>query len=132
MADVKDPQKLVDDIARQQNEEDLGLPKRIGEAAVKGAKAVKDKVNEDLTGGAYVGSRLNMPSNTRMGKLSPSDAALVNKYDASEEGQKAKFERRHGIPSSTKDNRMGMKAGGKVKSASFRADGCAIRGKTRA
>jgi hypothetical protein len=27
---------------------------------------------------------------------------------------------------------MGMKAGGKVKSASSRADGCAIRGKTRA
>jgi hypothetical protein len=132
MADVKDPQKLVDDIARQQNEEDLGLPKRIGEAVVKGAKAVKDKVNEDLTGGAYVGSRLNMPSNTRMGKVSPSDARLVNEYDASEEGKKAKFERRNAIPSSTKDNRSGMKAGGKVKSASARADGCAIRGKTRA
>ena len=27
---------------------------------------------------------------------------------------------------------MGMKSGGKVKSASSRADGCAIRGKTRA
>ena len=28
--------------------------------------------------------------------------------------------------------RMGMKAGGKVKSASARADGCCIRGKTKA
>lgn len=31
-----------------------------------------------------------------------------------------------------KEKAMGMKAGGKVKSASARADGCAIRGKTRA
>jgi hypothetical protein len=31
-----------------------------------------------------------------------------------------------------KEKAMGMKAGGKVKSASSRADGCAIRGKTRA
>ena len=128
----KSPDKIVADIDAAQNKEDLELPKRIGEAVVKGAKSVKDKVNEDLTGGAYVGSRLNMPSNTRMGKLSPSDTRLVNEYDASPEGKTAKFERRHGIPSSTKDNRNGMKAGGKVSSASKRADGCAIRGKTRA
>jgi len=128
----KSPDKIVADIDAAQNKEDLELPKRIGEAVVKGAKAVKNKVDEDLTGGAYVGSRLNMPSNTRMGKVSPSDARLVNEYDASEEGKKAKFERRNAIPSSTKDNRNGMKAGGKVSSASKRADGCAIRGKTRA
>jgi hypothetical protein len=128
----KSPDKIVADIDAAQNKEDLELPKRIGEAVVKGAKAVKNKVDEDLTGGAYVGSRLNMPSNTRMGKVSPSDARLVNENDASEEGTKAKFERRNAIPSSTKDNRNGMKAGGKVSSASKRADGCAIRGKTRA
>jgi hypothetical protein len=128
----KSPDKIVADIDAEQNKEDLGLPKRIGEAVVKGAKAVKDKVDEDLTGGAYVGSRLNLPSNTRMGKVSPSDARLVNEYDASPEGKTAKFERRNAIPSSTKDNRNGMKAGGKVSSASKRADGCAIRGKTRA
>jgi hypothetical protein len=129
---AKSPDQIVADIDRKQNEEDLDLPRRAGEAIVKGAKSVKDKVNEDLTGGAYVGSRLNLPSNTRMGKVSPSDARLVNEYDASPEGKTAKFERRHGIPSSTKDNRMGMKKGGSVKSASARADGCCIRGKTRA
>ena len=128
----KSPDKIVADIDAAQNKEDLELPKRIGEAVVKGAKAVKDKVDEDLTGGAYVGSRLNMPSKTRFGKLSPEDTRLLNKQDASPEGQIAKMERRNGIPSSTKDNRNGMKAGGKVKSASSRADGCAIRGKTRA
>ena len=128
----KSPDKIVADIDAAQNKEDLELPKRVVEAVSKGAKTVKDKVDEDLTGGAYVGSRLNMPSNTRMGKVSPSDARLVNEYDASEEGKMAKFERRNGIPSSTKGNRNGMKSGGKVKSASSRADGCAIRGKTRA
>ena len=120
------PDEIVADIDRRQNEEDRDLIPRIGRMA-------KEKLNEDLTGGAYVGSRLNMPSNTRLGKLSPEDTRLLNEYDASPEGKTAKFERRNGIPSSTKDNRMGMKKGGAVKSsASKRADGCCIRGKTRA
>jgi hypothetical protein len=39
-----------------------------------------------------------------------------------------------GIPSDKMDKmkKMNYKAGGKVKSASSRADGCCIRGKTRA
>ena len=36
----------------------------------------------ETEGGAYVGSRLNMPSNTRLGKLSPEDTRLLNKQDA--------------------------------------------------
>ena len=121
---AKSPDQIVADIDRQQNEEDKDLLPRAG-------RMLKDKIDEDLTGGAYVGSRLNMPSNTRLGKISAGDTALLNKYDASKEGQTAKIERRYGIPSSTKDNRMGMKKGGSVSSASKRADGCAIRGKTR-
>jgi hypothetical protein len=118
------PDDIVADIDRKQIAEDLDLLPRAG-------RMIKDKVKEDLTGGAYVGSRLNMPSNTRMGKLSPSDTKLLNEYDASPEGKTAKMERRYGIPSSTKDNRMGMKKGGSVSSASKRADGCAVKGKTK-
>jgi hypothetical protein len=111
---AKSPDQIVADIDRQQNEEDLDLVPRAG-------RMLRDKLNEDLTGGAYVGSRLNMPSNTRLGKMSAGDTALLNKYDRSPEGAAAKLKRDYG-----------MKKGGKVKSASARADGCAIRGKTRA
>jgi len=112
---------------RLQNEEDADLLPRAG-------RMLKAKLEEDLTGGAYTGSRLNMPSKTRMGKLSPSDTRLLNEYDASPEGKTAKIERLHGIPSSAKGKRYGgMKKGGVVKasSASKRGDGCAIRGKTK-
>jgi hypothetical protein len=111
---AKSPDQIVADIDRQQNEEDLDLIPRAG-------RMLKDKLNEDLTGGAYVGSRLNMPSNTRLGKMSAGDTALLNKYDRSAEGAMAKAKRDYG-----------MKKGGKVKSASARADGCCIRGKTKA
>ena len=123
---AKSPDQIVADIDRMQKEEDLDLIPRAG-------RMLRDKVNEDLTGGAYVGSRLNMPSNTRLGKLSPEDTRLLNEYDASPEGKISKIERRYGIPSSTKGNRMGMKKGGSVKvsSASKRADGCATKGKTK-
>jgi hypothetical protein len=110
---AKSPDQIVADIDRQQNEEDLDLVPRAG-------RMLKEKLNEDLTGGAYVGSRLNMPSNTRIGKMSAGDTALLNKYDASPEGIKSKIKRTYG-----------MKKGGSVSSASKRADGCAIKGKTR-
>jgi hypothetical protein len=112
------PQDLIDRIARQENEADRELFMTPLRAGVKAGKAVGEKVKEDLTGGAYTGSRLNMPSNTRLGKLSAGDTALLNKSDASKD--KERFMRG-----------MGFKAGGKVSSASKRADGCAIRGKTK-
>lgn len=99
---------------RKENEETRDLIPRVG-------RMLREKLNEDLTGGAYVGSRLNMPSNTRLGKMNAEDTALLNKYDKSPEGVKARMKRN-----------FGMKAGGSVSSASKRADGCAIRGKTRA
>ena len=71
-------------------------------------------------GQAYVGTRLNMPSKTRLGKLSPEDARLLNNYDKSAEGVGARLKRDYG-----------MKKGGKVSSASSRADGIAQRGKTK-
>jgi len=48
-------------------------------------------------GEAYVGSRLNMPSNTRLGKLSPSDTKDVNRYDRSESGKEQAAARKEGI-----------------------------------
>jgi hypothetical protein len=94
---------------------------------------IRDKVNADLTGGAYVGSRLNMPSNTRLGKMSPSDTRLYNDSMAkiqedrkveSLTGKKAKKD-------SMAERAYSMKKGGSVSSASKRADGCAQRGKTK-
>ena len=125
------PDEIVAEIDRRQNEEDKDLLPRIG-------RTIKNKVNEDLTGGAYVGSRLNMPSNTRLGKASPSDTRLLNEQDATLQGQKDAVTRMRktnpeyfGADELAKSR--GMKKGGTVKSsASKRADGCCIRGKTKA
>jgi hypothetical protein len=78
---MTDPDKIVADIDRKQNEEDKELPKRIAKAAV---NLVKPKATKPDTGETT--------------------------------------------------NPMGDKyaKGGKVSSASKRADGCAIRGKTKA
>ena len=70
------------------------------------------KVKKYADGGdvdsAFVGTKLNLPVKTRLGKVSSSDARLLNKQDASPEGQRAKFERRNAIPSSaTTEERYG-------------------------
>jgi predicted phosphoribosyltransferase len=115
------PQDLVDEIARKENEEDRDLVMAPVRAGVKAGKAVAEKLKKDLTGGAATGARLNMPSNTRLGKLSAADTRLLNKEDARKKN-----------PYET-EKESGYKKGGSVKSsASKRADGCAIRGKTRA
>jgi hypothetical protein len=125
------PQAMVDRMAREENEADRELiakPVRaakdkimsvVGPAwqaafdkkAAKDAaeKADKDAINKSLDGGAYVGSRLNMPSNTRLGKLSASDTRLLNKTDAMKKNPYA----------TEKDSEY--KKGGKVK-----ARGCGI------
>lgn len=89
MADVKDPQKLVDDIAKQENEEDkAAVNKYIVEPVKKLGKRLKDNV---------------------MGTEKQNKEAAESL------------------------KRAGYKSGGSVRSsASKRADGCAIRGKTRA
>jgi hypothetical protein len=123
---AKSPDQIVADIDRQQNEEDRDLLPRAG-------RMLKAKLDEDLTGGAYTGSRLNMPSNTRLGKLSAADTRLYNdsmakiNEDRVVEGYTGKKPKGNAM-----DTKYGMKKGGSVSSASKRADGCAIRGKTRA
>jgi hypothetical protein len=114
------PQAMVDRMAREENEETRELIMAPARAGVRAGKAVAEKVKKDLTGGAFTGARLNMPSNTRLGKLSAADTRLLNKTDAMKKN-----------PYETEED-MGMKKGGKVSSASKRADGCAVRGKTRA
>jgi len=114
------PQAMVDRMKRKENEETRDLIMGPARAAGRAAKMVGDKLKKDLTGGAFTGARLNMPSNTRLGKLSATDTRLLNKTDAMKKN-----------PYEIGED-MGMKKGGKVSSASKRADGCAIRGKTKA
>ena len=96
---------------KKENEETRELITGPARAAGKAAKVVGEAVKKNLEQGAseYQPPKynLNMPSNTRLGKLNATDTRLLNKAD-----KKAK--------------------GGKVSSASKRADGIAIRGKTRA
>jgi hypothetical protein len=104
MADVKDPQKLTDSIARQENAEDLAaMDKYVTGPVKRGAK----RLYENVMGTP----EQNQTAKERMRKMDEknpdSTQAKVNKA-------------------------LGMKSGGKVSSASKRADGCAIRGKTRA
>ena len=113
------PQAMIDRMKREENKEDRELIMGPARAAGKAAKAVGAKLKEDLTGGAFTGARLNMPSNTRLGKLSAADTRLLNKTDAMKKN-----------PYETRED-MGMKKGGMVGSASKRADGCAVKGKTR-
>jgi hypothetical protein len=114
----------------------------------KGGMTIK-KMSEG--GDAYVGSRLNMPSNTRFGKLNPKDTRSLNESDSSEYGKELAAARKEGIvPKMTKETRLGItskasdtmpgseyKKGGSVKKmasgGSFRAsaNGIASKGKTK-
>jgi hypothetical protein len=113
------PQAMVDRMAREENAADRELVMGPVRAGVKAGKAVAEKLKKDMTGGAYTGSRLNMPSNTRLGKLSAADTRLLNKTDAMKKNPYATGEE------------SGYKKGGSVSSASKRADGCAVKGKTK-
>lgn len=123
---AKTPEQIVAENDRLQNEEDLDLFPRAG-------RMIRDKLNEDLTGGAYVGNRLDVGKDrgSRFGRVSKEDADLLAKTDALNRA----------IPNRPKmgmAKAMGMKKGGSVKSskpkassASSRGDGIAQRGKTK-
>ena len=116
---AKTPDEIVAEIDRRQNEEDLDLLPRAG-------RMLRDKLSEDLTGGAYVGNRLDVGKDrgSRFGRVSKEDSDLIAKTDAL---NKANPNR----PKSPMARSLGFKKGGKVSSASKRADGCAKRGKTK-
>jgi hypothetical protein len=121
---AKSPDQIVADIDRKQNEEDRDLIPRAG-------RMLKDKLTADLTGGASQRTNLNM------GKLpgKSADKKLDLKgYDDIEKHNAAVFLRKGFGDEDAKEmaKQKAFKKGGSVKSASARADGCAIRGKTRA
>lgn len=91
----RSPDEIVAEIDRKQNEEDLDLPRRAGEAISNAASKAKDFLVDTVK---------NMPEVKTI-------RAVKNRYELPME-KKAK--------------------GGKIRSASSRADGCCIRGKTRA
>jgi hypothetical protein len=91
---AKSPDQIVADIERKQNEEDKDLIPRAG-------RMLKEKLAADLTGGAYVGNRLDV------------------KKDATKESEKV-------IRALSKKAGGAIKS-----SASSRADGIATKGKTR-
>jgi hypothetical protein len=111
------PNEIVADIDRKQAEEDLDLVPRAG-------RMLRDKLNEDLTGGAYVGNKLNVGKNrgSRLGKVSKEDSDMIMRQDAA--SGMNRNPRMGGLA-------FGMKKGGSVSSASSRADGCAVKGKTK-
>ena len=81
------------------------------------------------------------PSNPSGGdgseKYTPKEKRGPGKFDEALERAKSDREKSgggsgSGMPKSNRDLLKNMKAGGKASSASKRADGCAIKGKTRA
>jgi hypothetical protein len=80
------------------------------------------------------------PSNPTSGdgkeKYTPNEKRGPSKFDEVLERAKSDREKSGGggggVPKSNRDLTKNYKAGGKVSSASKRADGCAIRGKTKA
>jgi len=100
---------------RLQNEEDADLLPRAG-------RMLKAKLDENLTGGAYVGNKLNVGKDrgSRLGRISKEDSDMLMKQDA-----------KSGMNANPKMGGMSFKKGGKVSSASKRADGCCVKGKTK-
>jgi hypothetical protein len=177
---MADPDKIVADIDRKQNEEDKGLPKRIVKAAINlvkpkatkpdtgettnpmGDKYAKGgKVKKFNDGGVSLEEKYPGAKVTRAGPQPKPEEYSANRikvdepFDSKKEkGDRAdsrtlapyerkaeKMEKRNpsrgsggagGDFSGMKGLDKPFKAGGKVGSASKRADGCAIRGKTKA
>jgi hypothetical protein len=108
---------------KKENKETRELITGPARAAGKAAKVVGEAVKENLKQGTSEYQppkyKLNMASNTRLGKLNAADTRLLNKTDAMKKN-----------PYATEEESE-FKKGGKVSSASKRADGCAVKGKTR-
>jgi len=122
----RSPDEIVAEIDRKQNEEDLDLPARAGHAVAgaakkiynaatgKGAEDFEPKQTQDVldkNGNAYG----TMPETDAVRSANSTYVRPLNM------GSKSK---------ATKASEY--KKGGKIRSASSRADGCCIRGKTRA
>jgi hypothetical protein len=122
------PQAMVDRMARKENEETRELVAKPARAAV---NAIKKNLAEGAKEHQAPKPRMNM------GKL-PGKAADkrlgLEGYDDIEKNNAAVLLRKGFSDDDAKDmaKQKAYKSGGSVSSASKRADGCAIRGKTRA
>jgi hypothetical protein len=132
---MADPNKIVADIDRKQNEEDLAnLNKYVKEPA----KAAFKKLKDNLMGT----DEQNQAAKDRMRKMDEknpdSTQAKVNKALDMKSGGKVKDPTmtyqtysKTGKPAGMKTVTVKKASGGSVSSASKRGDGCAIKGKTK-
>jgi hypothetical protein len=132
---MADPDKIVADIDRKQNEEDLAnLNKYVKEPA----KAAFKKLKDNLMGT----DEQNQAAKDRMRKMDEknpdSTQAKVNKALGMKSGGKVKDPTmtyqtysKTGKPAGMKTVTVKKASGGSVSSASKRADGCAVKGKTK-
>lgn len=116
--DVEDPKALTDRIATEENEADrAAMDRYVVNPIKKGLTAVKETIIGTPEQNRKAAAEMKMQDE----KNPNSFQAKVNRflgYGDEAEGKK-------------KGGKVKMKAGGKVSSASKRADGCAQRGKTR-
>jgi len=111
---------------RLQNEEDRDLIPRAGRAIAGAAGKAKDYVVDKIK--VMDQRSLEQVAKENLGKM---DHRSVKEVTTDKMDQRSLEDVVKGKPAKYKDS--GMKKGGAVrKSASSRADGCAIRGKTRA
>jgi hypothetical protein len=129
------PQDLVDRLAREENAADRELIMAPARAAGKAAKAVGSAVKKNLEEGAkeHQAPKPRMNLGKLPGKAAAKALGVENASDA-ELDAAAKYMRKGYSKEDVKDmyKQKAFKSGGSVSSASKRADGCAIRGKTRA
>jgi len=146
---AKSPDQIVADIDAAQIKEDLELPKRVAKAAKKVYDAATSKGEDFEPKTAYMDGNFSMPTTEPV--RSPVDVGagvrslnMGKKSAVGSEGVRSGMKKGGEVKSPTMSfqtyTKTGKKAGMKtvpVKmakggSASARADGCAIRGKTRA
>jgi hypothetical protein len=128
----KSPDQIVADIDRKQNEEDRDLIPRIGRKLKDAGKFLKDKVLISDT--EAIKQYDDAKKKQRMEKDAADQEAQQKKMRSAIGADEIERAMRDGKPANkAKGGKVSSyKAGGKVSSASKRADGCAIRGKTRA
>jgi hypothetical protein len=142
MADVKDPQKLTDDIAKQENAEDrAAMNKYVVEPVKKAGRRLYENVMGTPEQNRAAQERMDEAKKKKDRESirtdrSPqyADSQMASTRKQLEEQAKA-FKPE--LDKASKDydkatgKAKGMKKGGKVSSASSRGDGCAVRGKTK-
>ena len=127
------PDQIVADIDRRQNEEDRDLIPRAGRALLGAAdsagQAIRGAAGKAFMAGKNFGNKIS-GNDTDQAKLKR--MGLREGSEDYEKGLKTLENNRKKLPSEmTKKHPLEMKSGGSVSSASKRADGCAVKGKTR-